>query len=57
MVPVYWDNGGQASGAESFALFNRDTGKVLHPLLLEAMRRATTRSSSLSEIPPPASTR
>ena len=40
ILPVYWDNGGQGSGGENFALFDRATGEVLHPDLLEAMMRA-----------------
>ena len=32
--------GGRGSGAESFALIDRDTGTVLHPELLAAMLRA-----------------
>lgn len=41
IVPVYWDNGGQSSGAENFGLFDRKSGAVLHPAMLEAMMRAT----------------
>ncbi len=50
IVPVYWDNGGQGSGGESFGLFDRRTNTVLHPHLLEAMHRAATQSYSLSDI-------
>jgi aryl-phospho-beta-D-glucosidase BglC (GH1 family) len=53
IVPVYWDNGGQNSGGENFALFDRKNGKVLHPEMLDAMLRATSESGSLSEIRPP----
>jgi hypothetical protein len=53
LVPVYWDNGGQNSGGENFGLFDRRSGKVLHPALLEAMIRATSGTGSLSEIRKP----
>ncbi len=53
MLPVYWDNGGQKSGGESFGLFDRQTGAVLHPALLEAMKRAATSSYSLADVAPP----
>ena len=53
LVPVYWDNGGQNSGGENFGLFDRRSGKVLHPAILEAMLRATSETGSLSEIRPP----
>ncbi len=53
IVPVYWDNGGQNSGGESFALFDRRSGKVLHPEVLEAMLRATSGNGSLSDIRKP----
>lgn len=37
-VPVYWDNG--YNGKNGFALFERVSGKVLHPELIEVMMRA-----------------
>lgn len=54
IVPVYWDNGGQNSGAESFGLFDRSSGKVLHPKMLEAIMRATQSNHTLQDITPPA---
>ena len=53
IVPVYWDNGGQNSGGESFGLFDRRSGKVLHPEMLEAMLRAASRTGSLGDIRQP----
>lgn len=37
-VPVYWDNG--YNGKNGFALFERVSGKVLHPEIIEVMMRA-----------------
>jgi endoglucanase len=54
IVPVYWDNGGQNSGAENFGLFDRSSGKVLHPKMLEAMIRAAQSDYNLKDIAPPA---
>lgn len=45
MVPVYWDNGGQNSGAENFGLFDRKSGAVLQQGMLDAMIRATGEGS------------
>ncbi len=53
IVPVYWDNGGKGSGAENFGLFDRGTGKVLHPKVLQAMMRAASTEGSLRAIDPP----
>jgi endoglucanase len=53
IVPVYWDNGGQNSGGENFALFDRRNGKVLHPEVLDAMLRATWGGGSLSDVRKP----
>jgi len=50
ILPMYWDNGGTNDGGESFALFERASGKVLHQDLLDAMQRATNASSKLSDI-------
>jgi aryl-phospho-beta-D-glucosidase BglC (GH1 family) len=50
MLPVYWDNGGQGSGGEKFGLMDRQNNTVLHPVMLEAMQRAATKSYSLSDI-------
>ena len=35
LVPVYWDNG--ANGNHSFSIFNRNTGAVLYPGILDAI--------------------
>ncbi|HOU90421.1 MAG TPA: glycoside hydrolase family 5 protein [Polyangiaceae bacterium] len=53
ILPVYWDNGSRNSGGESFGLFDRRTGKVLHPKALEAMLRAATHDYSLADVAPP----
>lgn len=54
IVPVYWDNGAEGSGAEKFALFSRQTNAPLHPNLLEAMLRAASGEYPLSEVALPA---
>lgn len=54
ILPVYWDNGGQNSGAESFGLFDRKASTVLRPRILEALQRAATKPYRLSDIAPPA---
>jgi len=54
LVPVYWDNGGQGSGGESFALIDRVNHSVFHPKIMEAMLRAATSSYSLRDIALPA---
>jgi endoglucanase len=53
IVPIYWDNGGSDSGAENFGLFDRHTGAVRHPDLVDVMVRAATRDSALGDIVPP----
>lgn len=50
IVPIYWDNGGEGSGGEKFGLFNRRTGEVLHPKILEAMMRAAKQDYQLSAV-------
>jgi hypothetical protein len=47
---VWWDNGGQKSGGESFALIDRSSGTVLHPKVMEAMKRAATSSYALKDV-------
>jgi endoglucanase len=54
LVPVYWDNGGRNSGADGFALIDREANGVLRPKLMEAVLRAATSSYSLGEVAPPA---
>jgi endoglucanase len=53
ILPVYWDNGGRNSGGDSFAMLDRNSGDVLHPALLAAMRRAATSTYTLAQIPLP----
>lgn len=50
ILPVYWDNGGQGTGADAFGMIDRDTGNEVHPAALEAMLRAVTSSYTLAEI-------
>lgn len=56
ILPVYWDNGGRGSGGENFGLFDRSSGAVLHPELLEAMRRAASSQHPIERIAPPVAT-
>ncbi|HXX68589.1 MAG TPA: glycoside hydrolase family 5 protein [Polyangiaceae bacterium] len=53
MLPVYWDNGGSGSGGEKFGIMDRRTNGVLHPDLMEALRRAATSSYALADVAPP----
>lgn len=53
IVPIYWDNGSEGSGAESFGLFDRNTNAVLHPAILDAMIRAATSDYALEDIAAP----
>lgn len=53
ILPAYWDNGGRNDGGESFALFDRASGEVLHADLLRAMLRAANGSEKLAEVAPP----
>ena len=50
ILPVYWDNGSQESGAEALGLFDRASGSKLRPLVIEAMTRAVTSDYSLAEV-------
>jgi len=50
ILPVYWDNGAQGSGEDKFAMFDRNSGEVVQPKLLEAMRRAATSLTKLTDI-------
>ena len=50
ILPVYWDNGGQGSGAEKFAILDRNTGDALLPEIVNAIRRAATSKYSLDQI-------
>ncbi len=49
-VPVYWDNG--YNGKNGYALFERVTGKVLYPEIIEGMMRAIN-SEGDYDIPAP----
>ncbi len=53
LVPIYWDNGSKNSGGESFGLFDRSSGSVLHPAILEAMVRAATKTYAITDIAQP----
>lgn len=50
ILPVLWDNGGRGSGADQFGLVDRNTGNVLYPEIMDALRRAATSSYSLGQI-------
>ncbi len=50
IVPIYWDNGGAGSGADNFGLFDRSSGDVIFPDILEAMFRASESQSPLDAI-------
>jgi len=50
ILTVYWDNGAQGAGEDRFALFDRTSGEVTQPALLEAMRRAATSPYKLGDI-------
>ena len=50
MLPVYWDNGGQGSGGDKFAIIDRSTNRPLYPELVTALRRAATSTYSLSDV-------
>jgi endoglucanase len=39
LVPFYWDNGDEDTNG--FAIFDRETGEVLYPGLLNAIMTAT----------------
>lgn len=53
IVPIYWDNGGEGSGPDSYALFERDSGDVLRPVILEAMMRAIDDPYSIEDVQGP----
>jgi aryl-phospho-beta-D-glucosidase BglC (GH1 family) len=57
MLPVFWDNGGAGSGAETFGLMDRHTNGVLRPDLLGAMVRAATSSYALADVARPVASR
>ena len=50
MLPVYWDNGGQGSGGDKFAIINRSSNRPLYPELMNALRRAAASAYSLSDV-------
>jgi endoglucanase len=50
ILPVLWDNGGPGSGADKFRLLDRNTGTVVYPHIMDALRRAATSSYSLGQI-------
>jgi aryl-phospho-beta-D-glucosidase BglC (GH1 family) len=50
VVPVYWDNGGTGSGADNFALIDRNTFQVTDQNVLDALMRAATSSYTVADI-------
>jgi endoglucanase len=57
ILPVIWDNGGSGSGGEKFGLMDRGTNGVLHPSVLEALKRAATSSYKLGDVAAPKATK
>jgi endoglucanase len=55
LVPIYWDNGGRNSGADSFAIIDRQGNKVYRQNVVDALLRAATRTYSLADVAPPVS--
>jgi endoglucanase len=53
MLPVYWDNGGQGSGGEKFAIIDRNSHRPIYPDLMNALKRAATTSYPLGQITKP----
>ena len=49
-LPVYWDNGAQASGPDNFGLFDRNTAAITQVELVEALQRAVGDSHTLSDV-------
>jgi len=56
MLPIYWDNGGQESGEESFGLFDRATAEPIRPELIATLQRAARGDYDLDEIEKPEAT-
>jgi endoglucanase len=52
ILPVIWDNGGSGSGGEKFGLIDRSTNGILHPAVLEALKRASTSAYTLDDVAP-----
>lgn len=52
-LPVYWDNGGQGSGADNFGLIDRSTNAITQPELVETLMRAAHDDYALESIAPP----
>ena len=53
ILPVIWDNGGSGSGGEKFGLMDRASNGVLHPALLDALKRASTSPYKLGDVAAP----
>jgi endoglucanase len=53
IAPIYWDNGGENSGEDGFALFRRSDNSVLFPEILQAMQRAVTSDYALEDVAKP----
>ncbi|MBN2674566.1 MAG: glycoside hydrolase family 5 protein, partial [Deltaproteobacteria bacterium] len=53
IVPVYWDNNSENSGAEAFGLMRRSDNTVMYPTILDAMMRAVNNSYSIGDIAKP----
>jgi endoglucanase len=53
IAPIYWDNGGENSGEDGFALFRRSDNSVLFPEMLQAIQRAVTSDYTLEDVAKP----
>jgi aryl-phospho-beta-D-glucosidase BglC (GH1 family) len=53
LVPIYWDNGGRKSGADNFAIFDRDNNSVHHPYIVDAIMRAVNKTYTLKDVARP----
>lgn len=53
ILPIYWDNGGLGTGADSFGLFDRSSKEIAFPEILNAMFRACESTASLDSIAKP----
>ncbi|MGN0620308.1 MAG: glycoside hydrolase family 5 protein [Porcipelethomonas sp.] len=51
IVPIWWDNGYDGNDGEAFALFDRNSGEVIHQDILDAIMRACGEDEYEIEIP------
>lgn len=53
LLPVYWDNGGQGTGADAFGIIDRSSYAITQEGILGALSRAVNESYELSAIAAP----